>query len=229
MLSEKNESGEIMVESVIVFSITIMVVFSLMNFAFFSYQRANLTMEANRAATEIANIYAMKGTDPFYGYVSLNQIKNRSLYRYIGITGWTSLDRKQMAKAKWYAAYLLEVTEYLHPESPDGSRGYRDDIQVSMEKNDFGFRQIKVDIQREYSVLAVNPFKYFGLDDTYTATATGYAQCYDMIDYINSEHAAVEIKKRIVKMSQKFVVVDLVENLAKAVNSIRKLFVTDEG
>ena len=63
----KREEGELMVEAVIVFSITIMVVFILMNFALFTYQKGNLTALANRAASDIANSYAYENAEPVYG------------------------------------------------------------------------------------------------------------------------------------------------------------------
>lgn len=226
MQRRSDENGEIMVESTIVFIITLMVVFSLMNFAFMSYQKANLSVQANHAATEIANVYAIREADPFLGYVDEKRIEQKKLYRYIGAVGRTSLDKEQAEKAKWYVAYLLEATEYLHPKRTDGSRGYRDDIEVSVIKNDFGFRQIKVDVKREYSVLSAFPFQFLGLDAAYTARATGYAQCYDMIDYINTEHTVVEVKKRLNKMWQDNAVGDLLENGAGLINNIMDTFNT---
>lgn len=221
MTWRKREDGELMVEAVIVFVIAVMVVFMLMNIALFTYQKIHISATANQAAADIANIYSETEADPFRSCINTSQLYFRKPYRYIGKAGSTGLDQEQKKKAEWYAEYLMSKNDILVKPSHSNDSN-KNCITVQINKNtELGQRQLVLEIKRTYPLLAVNPLKYFGLDLEYTYSATGYAQCYDMIDYINTANMTQEAASRFHSIVNGTVIGGLMENFSSLILELK--------
>lgn len=93
-----------------------------------------------------------------------------------------------MKKAVWYAGYTLRDTE-LSSADPD----YANEVKASFDVNAIGNLMISITIERKYTDFFLKPMKWLGIEPAYTCTATGTAQCYDIIDYINDKSFRQEL------------------------------------
>lgn len=91
----KNEKGEVMIESLIVYTITILLFFILAIFSVL-FQRWNIQTIANEAATRVAQTYKLMDADVDTGYVSKSEVTEVREYRYI----WKNSELQNSAKTK---------------------------------------------------------------------------------------------------------------------------------
>ena len=203
----KNENGELVVESVIVLVTSLMAIFILINASLFSYQRGNVVATANQVASDIAATYAYSHTEPYIGYVSKDKLIYRNYFRYLNIDKYNKQEAK---KVKWYAFTLLTRNELLIKPGVENRTG---DVSVTFSDSYYGYKKVKVKIERTYPVLAVNPMEIFGIKPEAKCRAEGNAICYDMLDYMAMEHGTEEVKYRLLKDS-------LIESVAGAINGI---------
>ena len=209
-----------MIEGTFVAFIATMLIFLFMSLLMTIYHTINVSVAANEAAADIAMVYGPSFKDPFMNYTELDYFEKQELYRH-SLTK-ASYDDDVLDKGKWYACFRLRQGEYSTATS-----GY-EVVDVRFEDNQFGKRQIYVTMTRTYKHLTEYPFVLFELGKdsadrtSYTVTATGVAECYDMIDYINwtnfgSEMAASFEKKTDIGkfISEADGVIDTVKSLMK--------------
>lgn len=172
----KNQNGMIEIEAIFVIVVWMNIIFFLMNLGVIVYQQMNVFVAANEAAANAAESYSILKSDPFIHQVTVEDIKNRSPYRY-----WDSLTYENWIedKAEWYACFRVKGNEF----SEDETGGF-DNITTNFKKEK-GMRILEVDVSREYSVLILNPMVVFGIDPKYTVSAKGSAVCYDVIHDMN--------------------------------------------
>lgn len=187
----RGERGEIMIEGTFVAFIATMMIFLFMSICMAVYHQVNLSVAANEAAADVAMTYGTSYKDPFENYTQLDYFTKHELYRHSIFKA--SHDGAVEDKGKWYACYRLKEGEYV----PAGS-GY-ELVDAKLKKNSFGKTQVQVTIERTYPHLTEFPFVMFGLDKEYSIKATGVAECYDMIEYINGitfcDEIAYEVEK----------------------------------
>lgn len=214
-----SEKGEVTIEAVIVVVFCMFTIMILMDFGFMAYNKFNVTKTASEAAADVANVYAHQEAEPFLGYVDLSDFYQHDLYRHFKISLFgqeeTKLDRSFQEKARWYACYRIQKNEFI-----SSSSSY-DDVKAELvDRGELGRLQIKVTITRKYEVMSASIFRLFGLETEYTCEGTGYAECVDMIDYINSLNMKKElIETYLEKLNKEFQkIVTLVENFKKMRN-----------
>lgn len=214
-----SEKGEITIEAIIVVLFSMFTIMILMDFGFMAYNKFNVTKTASEAATDVANVYAHQEAEPFLGYVDLSNFYQHNLYRHFKATLFgqqeTKMDRSFREKARWYACYRIQKSEYI-----SSSSSY-DDVKAELvDRGELGRLQIKVTMTRKYKVMSADIFGLFGLQTEYTCQGTGYAECVDTIDYINSLNMKKElIETYLEKLDKEFQkIVTIIENFKKMRN-----------
>lgn len=213
-MKEKNEKGSLVIEAVIVCVVTIMVIFGLMVMSILIYEKQSLQILADETAVEVANIYSNLSKDPFYGYVNSEEFYNTDLYR--NLFKDSTYETQNITKAKWYAAYRMADTMLL-----EGKKEPEITVKIVDKPSDIMVKQMAVTLKKEYDVPILG---YFGIDKNVTFEATGYADCYDMIEYINFTDLVVDGAKKLEETFGVDKIGDAAANFRKAVAFLQKLF-----
>lgn len=173
----KNEKGEVMIESLIVYSITIFLLFFILAVFSVLFQRWNIQTVANESATRVAQTYKLSKADTLTGEVTKDQITGVREYRYI----FKNSELKNAAQKKIadYAKDRLAKTTYTKNVTDPK-------VDVVVKSDALSRRHIEVTIKGEYSVPFGDALSYFGFDSTTKYTTVAYAECIDMIDYVNT-------------------------------------------
>ena len=82
-MKEKYDKGEVMPESLIVYTITIFLLFFILAIFSVLFQRWNIQTIANESATRVAQTYKLMDADVDTGYVSKSEVAEFREYRYI--------------------------------------------------------------------------------------------------------------------------------------------------
>ena len=199
----KGENGEIMLESIIVMTITLFMLVWILGIAFIYYQRYVLTAVVNDAAVRIADTYVYPSTDPVIGYMEPDDFTNRDLYRLFSDNSFTE---KSKEKAKNYVEYYLKKTNFT---------GTIDvvDVYLTVYKDSPLRRHIEITAKCRFNTPFGFALDFFGMDGAFTYSATGRADCTDTIDFIST----VDYFKRVTTGA------DISSKGKKVVNSVAKL------
>lgn len=174
----QNEKGAIILESLIVYPVTIFLLFFILAIFSVLYQRWNLQTIANEAATRMAQTYRLPDADESSGYVSETELTSVGPYRYAANLFTHNMEETIQSRVSEYTGWRLAKTTYTKNVS---------DPQITTEviSDSIGRRHLEVKIVGEYSVPFGEILSYFGFDSTITYETVAYADCVDIIDYIN--------------------------------------------
>lgn len=159
-------SGEVMLESTIIITMTLFIMIAMISLGFLFYQQAMLTTVATEAATEIASNYKLS---------SQNDDGDIKLYR------------TTFALNKMEAACQQQAKEFVENRIPLTTLGM--DTQVTVDNcevvmDNIGRLHTEVTISMKCDFLFSGALKYFDIiDDTPTFSATGRAECLDITAY----------------------------------------------
>lgn len=172
----KGQSGEIMLESTIVLTITIMMLIWVLGLGFLYYQGYLVTTATNDAAVKIANTYSNPTSDIVMGYVDVDDFCERDLYR--GKKS-ESLLMVNQSKAEKYIKYQLEKTNFANTVN---------DVEVEVKLvADSKYRShIEVTSVCNFNTPFGFALDFFGMDSLMNYTATSCCECVNFTDYINS-------------------------------------------
>jgi len=179
---KEHTKGAIMLEALIVYGITIFLLFLVLALFSVFYHLWNVQAIANEAATRVAQTYKYIGADVDTGYVEISQISELKEYRYL-LGGKHELEEAAADRLEGYINDRLDHTSFVNRLTDTG-------IQVEVKKDAMGSRHIKVTVQEEFSVPFGEVLTYFGYDSTISYEDTAYARCLDLVDYINMEDFA---------------------------------------
>lgn len=207
--NKKDEKGFIMLESLIVYTTTIFLLFLILAIFSVLYQRWNIQTVANESATRIAQTYRLIEADTSTGYVTSDQLTQVERYRYF----FNNKAYEDAAKAKIeeYASNRLKKTTFTKDiEEPE--------IDVKVVHDAMSRRHIEVAIIGKYSVPFGEAMAYFGFPGVIEYKTTAYADCVDLIDYLNtitfidSQTSLTQFGTETVKMLNAFL--DLFSNIS---------------
>lgn len=166
-----------MLESMIVYSVTIMLLFFILAIFSVLFQRWNIQTVANEAASRYAQTYRFSDKDEYSGYITKTQLLAVGDYRYF--FGGDDLEHSAQNNIKDYALNRLNKTTFTnYINEPE--------ITVSVEEDNIARRHVKVTIKGEYKVPLGDILSYFGYDSNIKYETTAYADCVDLIDYVNT-------------------------------------------
>ena len=169
-----NESGEVMLEGLIVYTITVFLLFFLLAIFSVLFQAWNVQTIANETA---AQIYRLESADVVTGYVTEEQLTDMPIYRYL--KNRTELEMAARQKIMDYASNRLIKTTYTKAMADP-------QINVEIEKDSIARRHVKVTVTGDYTVPFGEALSYFGFESVAHYETTSYAECVDLLDYIGT-------------------------------------------
>ena len=172
-----NESGEVMLEGLIVYTITVFLLFFLLAIFSVLFQAWDVQTIANETAAKAAATYKLADSDLADPYVSVEQITGISRFRYW--FGDDSLEREAETKSFEYSQDRLQKTTYTKAVT-------QPEVVVQVKEDTLARRHIEVTITGEYTVPFGEALSYFGFDSIAHYETTASAECLDLIDYIDT-------------------------------------------
>lgn len=202
----ENERGMVMLEALIVYTITIFLLFFLLALFSVFYHIWNIQTIANEAAMRIAQTYKYRDADADTGYVTIDQISGLEKYRYF-VGAQHSAETSAKSKIQDYINDRLDHTSFVNKVAEP-------EIYFEVKQDALSNRHVEVTVMQKFVVPFGDALTYFGYDNMIQYEVTAYAECLDIIDYINM----VDF------VGQQTTLGSLGSNTVKMVNSILKLF-----
>lgn len=181
-----NRNGEITIESMLVIIPIIFVMLFLLSLGFLLYQQWNIQIAADDAASKIAGSYSMLGADNKTGAIVLEDYLDVDLYRNIdlGIIGSaTKYENKNKERITDYVTGRLSGTSFSNAVGTP-------DIKCEIVKDGYARKHLEITYTATYKIPFGEGMEVLGMDGERTFTATGSAECTDMMDYINAVQVA---------------------------------------
>lgn len=173
-----DQRGEIMLESLIVYSVTILLLFFILAIFSVLYQRWNIQTIANETATRIAQTYRFSTADESSGYVSQGTLTGVGPYRYFTNAVTNTMESDAKTRMTSYAKWRMTNTTFAkNVKEPT--------YDVKVVGDGLGRRHIELTITGEYAVPFGSVLGVFGFDETTVYETKAYAECVDIIDYVN--------------------------------------------
>ena len=178
----KREKGEVMVEASLVMTVVIVVIVTLAYLGLIMYHQTLITSTANQTASNIAQVYSNSGKDPVTGYIDVSNLDNDGMVIKMKNQAYSNVITK---KAEWYSRYRLAKGRFLKSDEP------KIEVKIENKKGALLRAQVIVTVEVDYEL----PFvKLLGLESTTIHyKATGRADCYEILDYINMIDAVDKI------------------------------------
>ena len=202
-----NNRGELMLEALIVYPITLCLLFFVLSIFSILFQRWNIQTIANDSAARMAQTYRLSAADESTGYVSAKNLTNVATYRYV-------FNKKQLKESvenrvSAYAGWRLTNTTY--------TKNVVDPVcDVEVVHDTLGRRHIEVKITGEYAVPFGEIMTIFGFPGTTTYEVAAYAECVDLLDYI---HTIDFVKNKVNVSSSLFSLIDSILALGKTIET----------
>lgn len=192
-VSFKDESANAVIEASFVMSIAVVMIAVLINLGFILYEHTLLESTANKTASNIANVYSSICRDPEIGYVNDSNFYKTNLYRYVSNFFTSSLDDSSVRKGNWYALYTIKKNNMI--KQSDKSEV---NVEVKRRNGSILINQVVVNIQCEYAIPLT---RIWGGNNKMTFSATGRANCIDLLDYFDT---VMMVEDDVIKKLDKF-------------------------
>lgn len=175
---KKDNKGELMLESLIVYPITLFLLFFILAIFSVLYQRWNLQTVANDAVARMAQTYRLKTADESTGFISETDLIDVGPYRYLTNAITNNLEETIEKRIDTYAQWRLAKTTYTkNVTNPQ--------CDVDVVPDALGRRHLVLTITGQYTVPFGEALSFFGFDSIIQYETVAYADCVDIIDYIN--------------------------------------------
>lgn len=210
----KNDRGEIMLEALIVYGITIFLLFFVLALFSVFYHIWNVQVIANEAATRIAQTYKYRDANVDTGYVTMDQVSGLERYRYLAGAQYTVKSAAE-SKIQDYINRRMDHTSFVNKVAEP-------DIYFEVKKDALSSWHVEVTIVQQFTVPFGSVLSYFGYNDKILYKTTAYAECIDIIDYINmvdfvgQQISLKSLGSKTVKM------IDSILNLFNHITNLRK-------
>lgn len=176
-MKNKRENGEVVVEATLVVTLVVVFVTSMLYIGMILYQKTLVSIMANQTAANIAQVYANNLKDPFTGYIDAEKVYQSITYTNMKDDAYIDVLEQ---KANVFAKYRLKSGKIL-------ASGVTDvEVQIVKKPHEILKSQIVVTIHDQYDMPLVGMFDTNGLVDF---TASGRADCVDILEYINGVEA----------------------------------------
>ncbi|MGM9603115.1 MAG: hypothetical protein ACI3W5_16205 [Faecousia sp.] len=173
----ENDRGELMLEALIVYPITMILLFFILAVFSILFQRWNLQTIANESATRMAQTYRFPTADESTGFVSVEDLVEVGAYRYAFQT--EEMQRDVEKRISDYAQWRLAKTTF--------TKNVTDPVcSAKVIYDSLGRRHVEVEISGEYAVPFGETLAFFGFPGTTTYQVFANAECLDVIDYIHT-------------------------------------------
>lgn len=210
---KSTETGEIMLESTIIVTLTLFILIWLLALGFLHYQRYVLTVVTNDAAVKIASTYNNPASDIIMGYTTTEELCSRDLYRgYVSDNIFSGLPIINKRRVEAYVKYMLDRTNFV---------GVMKDVDVKMRLvHDSGTRRhVEVTTTASFNTPFGFALDFFGMDGVTKYEATACSDCTDIADYISSVDYGTLWEQNAFLSDAK-----IVGSIAKLLNSLTKAY-----
>lgn len=181
-LKNGNKSGVLVVEASIVVTLVVAVITVMLYIGMVMYRQTLSSVMANQTASNIAAVYGNNLKDPVTGYIEPDKVYQTVTYGNMKTDAYTDVVRQ---KGEQLAVHSLKSSNILASESTEV------DVDIVKKSGELLKSQIVVTIKDKYKVPLVG---LFGVDGTVEFSATGYADCVDVLEYINGVDAVSDTK-----------------------------------
>lgn len=181
-LKNGNKSGVLVVEASIVVTLVVAVITVMLYIGMVMYRQTLSSVMANQTASNIAAVYGNNLKDPVTGYIEPDKVYQTVTYGNMKTDAYTDVVRQ---KGEQLAVHSLNSSNILASESTEV------DVDIVKKSGELLKSQIVVTIKDKYKVPLVG---LFGIDGTVEFSATGYADCVDVLEYVNGVDAVSDTK-----------------------------------
>lgn len=171
--------GEIMLEALIVYPITMLLLFFVLAVFSVLYQRWNVQIVANDTVTRVAQTYRFANADEMTGEISKEELTSISPYRYFSNGSKLHMLADANTKAKQYSGWRLANTSYT-------KNVVEPTCNVAVSQDNLGRRHLTLTIKGSYDVPLGEVLTFFGFESTTEYEVTAYAEGLDIMDYMNA-------------------------------------------
>lgn len=170
---KSTESGEVMIEGMIVMVITMLMLVWVLGIGFIYYQKYTVRTVTNDATTKAASTYDAPTSDLIMGYIKVNDLSKRELYATPDLTDINT------ARAESYIKYMLDRTNF---------SGTIDDVIVTLDykSDNLGRSHIEVTTECTFTTPFGEGLEIFGMSPDITYSVTSYAESTSLHDYVSS-------------------------------------------
>ncbi len=174
-----DDSGEIMLESTIVITITLLLLVVMLSLGFVYYQKAMLTSVANEIASDIsANYKYLMQDDQLLSDMTFDDTNLKSMGRFRATFNLEKVKNSSIQKANDYIAYRVGITNL----GINRSEPKIDSAEISIDG--VGRMHVKVEVSMETDFLFSSVLQYLDIiPDVPSFSATGSAECLDISAY----------------------------------------------
>lgn len=207
MMRMKRDSGEVMIEGLIIVILTVFLLLWILAVGFLHYQRYIVTAVVNDAAKKVAATYNNPTSDMVMGFIQVEDLSARDLYR--GVES-QSLQIANYGRTKSYIEYMLKKL---------GTSDMIDNINIEL-----NFISDNISSSRGHVVLKATcrfntpigeALDFFGMSKLVGYECEAYAECQDLANYISTADFMSGMTKPFDETKT-----------AKMINSVFKLFYT---
>lgn len=176
-MKHKKENGEVVVEASIVVTIVVIFISVMFYIGMILYQQSLVSIIANRTASDIAQVYSNNLKDPFTGYVDSDRVYQSITYSNMKTDAYADVIAQ---KAHSLGLYRMKSSAILNTGETTV------EVQLVKKQNELLKSQIIVTVHDKYELPLVS---IFGVDNKLTFSASGRADCVDILEYINGVEA----------------------------------------
>lgn len=173
----RREKGEIMLEAILVMIPTLFVMIFLLSLGFLLYQKWNVQFLADEVASKVAVRYEYIEEEMPGEKISLNDAQKTVLYKYL-FQG-DNIENKNQEKSLKYGTALSKKTSF-------GVGSGNETVEMECVEDSMARRHISVNVTGTYRIPFSEGLEILGMEGTRTFTATSYAECVDITDYMNT-------------------------------------------
>lgn len=176
-MKKRSEKGEVVVEASIVVTIVIIIITIMLYTCIILYQQTVLSVMSNQTASSIAQVYSNNLKDPFTGYIDPDNVYQSITYSNMKTDAYMNVVEQ---KANIFAKYRLKSSRLLVAGNTSV------EIDVVKKPNELLKSQIVVTVHDKYDIPIVS---MFGANRLIEFSASGRADCVDILEYINGVQA----------------------------------------
>ena len=176
-MENKKNRGELVVEASIVVTLVGIFITLLLYAGMMLYQKTLVSTLANQTAANIAQVYSNSIKDPFTGYVDPDKVYQSITYSNMKTDAYLEVLEN---KADAFAKYRLKASKILATGNPTV------EVDIVKKPNELLKSQIVVTIHDKYDMPLV---ALFNGNTVVNFSASGRADCVDILEYINGVEA----------------------------------------
>lgn len=169
----KNESGEVMMEGMIVMVITMLMLVWILGIFFLYYQKYTVRIATNDVAKKVAAHYDAPGSEVIMGFITVEELANRPLYLNNG------LEEANDGRADSYVKYILDKTNFNGVVKSV-------DVTVANTVDAMGRSHIKVTTECTFKTPFGEGLAWMGMSGERTYRVVSYADSTSLTDYVST-------------------------------------------